>query len=257
MARPVLWNPPAMPPTPALVLQHDPDQPLRPIHPATRALRLLRERIRQATADEVEARWKLLLQQLETLARLTARELAKEGATDPVVLRSEVDSLEGGLHEVSLGSVEIFACRLTSQELSRRSAAGPRRRDGRAAALDAIARVRLDARALFEWARSDLWTGVARRAIVEANRAALDLERESPATVCRVSRTLAGTDVSRGADELAQVAEDLAFQELGRILALGHGLPVPARGSLQEMGLDSARGVLARLAPRLRSRSAA
>jgi hypothetical protein len=210
--------------------------------------------MRQATAGEVEGRWKLLLQQLETLARLTAQELARKETTDPSVLRSEVDSLARSLHEVSSGSVELFACRLTSQELSARAAAGRRPRAVRSAAVKTIERVRLDARTLFDWAKADLWTGVARRAVVEANRTALDLEREAPATLSRVRRNLARTPGQRRTgDELAQVAEDLAFQELGRILAVGHRLRLPSTGHpLQQVGVRSARGVLSRLAPRLR-----
>jgi hypothetical protein len=229
------------------------------MNPAPEALRVLRERIRQATSDEVEARWKVLLQQLETLARLTARELAKDGAPDPVTLRTEVDSLERGLHEVSGGSVELFACRITCQELSQRAARGRRSRGGRAAALEAIERVRHDARALFEWAKSDLWSGIARRAIVEANRTALDLERESPATLGRVQRILARAHGPRGTgDELVQIAAELAFRELRRILTVGHALRLPARHDpLEQLGLRSARGVLSGIAPRLRSRFAA
>jgi hypothetical protein len=181
---------PNMPPTPALsLLQLGPGGSAQPMTPASDVLGLLRDRVRQATSDEVEARWKLLLQQLETLARLTARELARKGPPDPVTLRAEVDSLEQRLQGVSGGSVELFACRITCRELSERAAPGRRR--VRAGALEIIERVRLDARALFEWAKSDLWTGVARRAIIEANRTALDLERESAATICRVQRTLA------------------------------------------------------------------
>ena len=223
--------------------------------PLAAPLRVLRERMRQATAGEVEARWKLLVQQLETLARVTAQELARKGTPDPAVLCSEVESLDRSLHEVSSGSVELFACRLTSQQLSGRPA-GRRRRGGRRAALRTLEDVRLDARTLFEWAKADLWTGVARRAIVEANRSALDLERESPATLCRVRRTLARSPGrGRTSDELAQLAEDLAFQELGRILAVGHGLGIHTRSHpLQQVGVQSARGVLSRLAPQLRSR---
>jgi hypothetical protein len=59
-------------------------------------------------------------------------------------------------------------------------------------------------------------------------------------------------------DELAQVAEDLACHELARILAVGHGLRLPARSDpLEQLGLRSARGVLSRLAPRVRSSFAA
>jgi len=215
--------------------------------------------MRQATSNEVEARWKLLLQQIQTLARFTARELARKGGPDPLTLRGELDSLEQGLHEVSAGSVEFFACRITCQELSERSAPRRRRRGPRAAALEALEGVRLDARTLFEWAKSDLWTGVARRAIVEANRTALDLERETPATLCRIQRMLARVPDPRGAGhELAQVAEDLAFHELGRILAVGHCLRLPSRNDpLQQLGLRSAHGVLSRLSPRLRSGFAA
>ena len=241
------------------VLQEGPEEPVPQMSPAPAALRHLRERIRQATSDEVEARWKLLLQQLETLARLTARDLARSRAPDPATLRTEVDCLENQLREVSGGSVELFACRITCQELSRRAASSRRPRAGRAAALDAIERVRLDARALFEWAKSDLWTGVARRAVVEANRTALDLERESAATLSRVHRLLARAQAERGTGhELNQIAEDLALHELGRILTAGHCLRLPVKSDpLQEVGLSSARGVLSRLAPRLRSRSAA
>jgi hypothetical protein len=227
--------------------------------PASDALRHLRERIRQATSDEVEARWRVLLQQLETLARLTARDLARTRAADPVALRTEVDSLEHQLQDVSGGSVELFACRITSRELSQRSAPGRQPRAGAATAQDAVERVRLDARALFEWAKSDLWTGVARRAVVEANRTALDLERESAATVGRVQRLLARAQSPRASgEELAQVAEDLALHELGRILAVGHRLRFPIMTHpLQQLGLRSARGVLSSLAPRLRTRFAA
>ena len=90
-------------------------------------------------------------------------------------------------HEVSGRSVELFASRITCQELSQRAARGRRSRNGRAAVLEAIELVRQDARALFEWAKSDLWTGIARRAVVEANRTALDLEREGRATLGRRS----------------------------------------------------------------------
>lgn len=249
-----------MPPSDAVaLLQQAPDGPLPPRNPATGPLLVLRQRIRQATADEVEARWKLLVQQLETLARVTAQDLARKGTPDPAVLRSEVDSLERSLHEVSSGSVELFACGLTLQELSGRGAAGRRPRGARSAAVKTIERVRLDARTLFEWAKADLWTGVARRAVVEANRTALDLERETPATLCRVRRNLARTPgQGRTGDELAQVAEDLAFHELGRILAVGHRLRLPTSGHpLQQVGVRSARGVLSRLAPRLRAGLAA
>jgi len=226
--------------------------------PLPGALRALCERIRQATSDEVEARWKLLLQQLQTLARLTARELATKGGPDPVTLRSELDSLQRGLHEVSASSVEFFACRITCEELSERVGPAPRR-GRRSAALKAIERVRLDARVLFDWGKSDLWSSVARRAVVEANRTALDLERESPPTLSRVRRMLATGRGPRGTgDELAQVAEDLACHELARILAVGHGLRLPRRSDpLQQLGLRSARGVLSRLAPRIRSGFAA
>lgn len=256
----MLLPPADMPPTASLaLLQQPPVEPVPPTSPFPGALRALRARIRQATSDEVEARWKLLLQQLQTLARLTARELAGKGGPDPVTLSSELDSLQRGLHEVSAGSVEFFACRITCQELSGGSGPGRRGRGGRATALEAIERVRLDARALFEWAKSDLWTGVARRAIVEANRTALDLERETPANLCRVQRMLPRVPGPRGTGhELAQVAEDLAFHELGRILAVGHGLRLPTRSHpLQQLGLRSARGVLSRLSPRLRSGFAA
>jgi hypothetical protein len=225
--------------------------------PASDAIHLLRERVRQATSDEVEARWKLLVQQLETLARLTAREICKKGPPDPVALRREVDALEQRLHDQSGGSVELFACRITCRELSERAAPGGRR--SRATAMEIIESVRLDARALFEWAKSDLWTGVARRAIVEANRTALDLERGSPAILCRIQRALAAARApGSGGNELAQVAEDLACRELARILTVGHGLRLPSRSNpLEQVGLRSARGVLSRLAPRVRSRVAA
>jgi hypothetical protein len=248
-----------MPATAAVaLLQQAPVEPVPQTTSVPGALRVLRERIRQATSDEVEARWKLLLQQIQTLARFTARELARKGGPDPLTLRSELDSLEQGLHEVSVGSVEFFACRITCQELSSR-APRRRRRGPRAAALKALEGVRLDARTLFEWAKSDLWTGVARRAIVEANRTALDLERETPATLCRIQRMLARVRGPRGTGhELAQVAEDLAFHELGRILAVGHGLRLPSRNDpLQQLGLRSADGVLSRLAPGVRSSVAA
>jgi hypothetical protein len=259
MARGVLCHPANMPPTAALALMHQaPAEPLPQTRPVPGALRALRERIRQGTSDEVEARSKLLLQQLETLARFTARELARKGGPDPLTLRSELDSLQQGLHEVSAGSVEFFACRITCQELSERVATGRRRRGPREGALKALEGVRLDARTLFEWAKSDLWTGVARRAIVEANRTALDLERETPATLCRVKRMLARVGPRGAGHELAQVAEDLAFHELGRILAVGHGLRLPSRNDpLQQLGLRSAHGILSRLAPRVRSTVAA
>jgi hypothetical protein len=256
----VLCHPLDMRPTASLaLLQQAPVEPLPQTSPVPGALRALRERIRQATSDEVEARSKLLLQQIRTLARLTARELARKGGPDPLTLRTELDSLQQGPQEVSAGSVELFACRITCQELSDRAAPGRRRRGPRAAALKALEGVRLDARTLFEWAKSDLWTGVARRAIVEANRTALDLERETPATRCRVQRMLATVPGARSTGhELAQVAEDLAFHELGRILAVGPGLRLPSRNDpLQQLGLRSAHGVLSRLAPRLRSSVAA
>jgi hypothetical protein len=79
--------------------------------------------------------------------------------------------------------------------------------------------LRLDARTLFEWAKADLWSSIARRAIAEASRIASSVDLEGPALLPRLLRMLVRFRGLRiVGDELAHVAEDLAISELHRLL---------------------------------------
>lgn len=79
--------------------------------------------------------------------------------------------------------------------------------------------LRLDTRTLFEWAKTDLWSSIARRAIAEASRTASSVELELPAVLPRLLRMLVRFRGLRIlGDELVHVAEDLAIGELNRLL---------------------------------------
>jgi hypothetical protein len=72
---------------------------------------------------------------------------------------------------------------------------------------------------LFEWAKTDLWSSIARRAIAEASRSASSVELEVAAVLPHLLRTLARFRGLRLlGDELTHVAEDLAISELNRLL---------------------------------------
>lgn len=225
---------------PALSTQRPAGAPIPLVDRATGVLRQLRERVRQSTRNEVQARTKLLVEQLERLAHLNALELARKDAPDPVTLRMEIDALERGLEGAPESKVELLACRITCMALSRRSTRGGRRPGRGAPAGASLEHLRLDARTLFEWAKADLWSSVARGAIAEANRTASSLELEAPAVLTSLRSTLARPAVLRViGDELAQVAEDLAMSELRRLLTRGRART--ARGSPAEEQIRRAR----------------
>jgi hypothetical protein len=182
-------------------------------------LQELRQRVRRATVEEVQIRSRLLVGQLQRLGRLAALELARSGAPDPVTFRTVIEALERGLDEAPESKVELLACRIASAELSRRSTRRGRRRSGRALAAASLKGLRLDARTLFEWAKADLWSSIARRAIAEASRTASSVEREEPAVAPRLLRLRARFRGLRIlGDELAAVGEDLAISELNHLL---------------------------------------
>ncbi len=204
---------------PALATQLPVEPPVPLVDRAALVLQDLRERVRRATSEEVQVRSRLLVGQLQRLARLTALELTRGGAPDPVNFRTEIDALERRPDEAPESKVELLACRIACAELSRRSTRRGRRRGGRAVAAAALKHLRLDARTLFEWAKADLWSSIARRAIAEASRTASSVELEVPAVLPRLLRMRAPFRGLRIlGDELAQVAEDLAISELNRLL---------------------------------------
>ena len=176
---------------PALATQLTVEPPVPLVDRAALVLQDLRERVRRAAAEEVQARSRLLVEQLQRLGRLTALELTRSGAPDPVTFRTEIDALERRLDEAPESKVELLACRIASAELSRRSTRRGRRRGGRAVAAASPKDLRLDARTLFEWAKADLWSSIARRAIAEASRTASSEELEVQAALPRLLRTLA------------------------------------------------------------------
>ncbi|HZX42478.1 MAG TPA: hypothetical protein VFE93_11625, partial [Myxococcaceae bacterium] len=159
---------------PALATQLALDPPVPPVDRPALVIEELRQRVRRATAEEVRVRSRLLVGQLERLARLTALELSRSGAPDPATFRTELDALERRLNEAPESKVELLACRVACADLSRRSTRRGRRRRGRAVAVAAasLEDLRLDARMLFEWAKADLWSSIARRAVAEASRTA-------------------------------------------------------------------------------------
>ena len=204
----------------ALATQLTIEPPVPLVDRAALLLQDLRERVRRATAEEVQVRSRLLVEQVQRLARLTARELGGSGCTRPVTFRTEIEALERRLDEAPESKVELLACRIACEELSRRSTRRARRRGERAVAVAAaLENLRLDARTLFEWAKADLWTSIGRRAIAEASRTASSAELEVPAVLPRLLHTLTRFRGLRIlGDELARVAEDLAFSELKRLL---------------------------------------
>lgn len=204
---------------PALATQLTVEPPVPLVDRAALVLQDLRERVRRATAEEVQVRSMLLVGQLQRLGRLTGRELAQRGALDPVTFRTEIDALEQRPDEAPESKVELLACRIACAELSRRNTRRGRRRGGRRVAAASLKHLRLDARTLFEWAKADLWSSIARRAIAEASRTASSVELEVPAVLPRLLRTLARFRGLRIlGDELAHVAEELALGELNRLL---------------------------------------
>ena len=204
---------------PALATQLALDPPVPPVDRPALVLQELRQRVRRATAEEVRVRSRLLVGQLERLARLTALELSRSSAPDSVTFRTELDALERRLDEPPESKVELLACRIACADLSRRSTRRGRRRGGRAVVAAALEDLRLDARMLFEWAKADLWSSIARRAIAEASHTASSVELEVPAVAPRLLRMRSGFRGLRIlGDELAQVAEDLAISELNRLL---------------------------------------
>jgi hypothetical protein len=204
---------------PALATQLTVEPPVPLVDRAALVLHDLRERVRRATAEEVQVRSKLLVGQLQRLCSLTGRELARSGAPDLVTFRTEIEALERAPDEDPESKVELLACRIAWAELSQRSTSRGRRRGGRAVAAASLKHLRLDARTLFEWAKADLWSSIARRAIAEASRTASSAELELPAVLPRLFRMLARFRGLRIlGDELAHVAEDLAISELNRLL---------------------------------------
>ena len=203
----------------ALATQLTVEPPVPLVDRAALLLHDLRERVRRATAEEVQVRSRLLVGQLQRLGSLTGRELARSGAVDPVTLRTEIDALERLPDEAPESKVELLACRIVWVELSQRSTRRGRRRGGRAVAAASLKHLRLDARTLFEWAKTDLWSSIARRAISEASRTASSVELAVPAVLPRLLRLLSRFRGLRIlGDELAHVAEDLAISELNRLL---------------------------------------
>jgi hypothetical protein len=216
---------------PALATQLTVEPPVPLVDRAALVLQDLRERVRRATAEEVQARSRLLVEQVQRLGRLTALELTRSGAPDPVTFRREIDALERRLDEAPESKVELLACRIACTELSRRSTRRGRRRGGRAVAAASLKDLHLDARTLFEWAKTDLWSSIARRAIAEASRTASSVELEVPAVLPRLLRMRARFGGLRLlGDELAQVAEDLAISELKRLLTGSRTTAAPTPG---------------------------
>jgi hypothetical protein len=204
---------------PALATQLAVEPPVPLVDRAALVLQELRERVRRATAEEVQVRSILLVGQLQRLGRLTGRELARNRALDPATFRMEIDALERRPDEAPESKVEFLACRIACAELSRQSTGRGRRRGGSAVAAASLKHLRLDARTLFEWAKADLWSSIARRAIVEASGTASSVELEVPAVLPRLLRTLSRFRGLRIlGDELVHVAEDLAISELNRLL---------------------------------------
>ena len=204
---------------PALATQLTVEPPVPLVDRAALMLQDLRARVRQATAEEVQVRSKLLAGQLQRLGSLTGRELARGGEVDPVTFRTEIDALERLPDDPPESRVELLACRIAGAELSQRSTPRGRRRAGRAVAAASLKHLRLDTRTLFEWAKTDLWSSIARRAIAEASRTASSVELELPAVLPRLLRMLVRFRGLRIlGDELVHVAEDLAISELNRLL---------------------------------------
>jgi hypothetical protein len=203
----------------ALATQLTIEPPVPLVDRAGLLLQDLRERVRRATAEEVQVRSRLLAEQLQRLGSLTGRELARRGALDPVTFRTEIDALERRPEGAPESKVELLAGRIAWAEMSQRSTRRGRRRGGRAVAAASLKHLRLDARTLFEWAKTDLWSSIARRAIAEASHTASLVELEVPAVLPRLSRILVRFRGLRIlGDELAHVAEDLAISELNRLL---------------------------------------
>jgi hypothetical protein len=204
---------------PALATQLTDEPPVPLVDRAALLLQDLRQRVRRATEEEVQARSRLLVGQLQRLGSLTFLELARGGAPDLVTLRTEIDALERRSDEAPDSKVELLTCRIAWAELSQRRTPRGRRRCGRALAAASLKHLRLDARTLFDWAKADLWSSIARRAIAEASRTASSVELEVPAVIPRLSRMLVRFRGLRIlGDELAHVAEDLAISELSRLL---------------------------------------
>jgi hypothetical protein len=204
---------------PALATQLTIEPPVPLVDRAALLLQDLRERVRRATTEEVQVRSRLLAGQLQRLGSLTGRELARSGGPDPLTFQAVIDALERRGDEPPESKVELLACRIACADLSQRSTRRGRRRGGRAVATASLKQLRLDARTLFEWAKADLWSSIARRAIAEASRTASSVELEPPAVLPRLLRTLARFRGLRIlGDELAHVAQDLAISELNRLL---------------------------------------
>jgi hypothetical protein len=204
---------------PALATQLTIEPPVPLVDRAALLLQELRDRVRRATAEEVQVRSRLLVGQLQRLGSLTGRELARSGAVDPVTFRTKIDALERRPDEAPESKVELLAFRIACTELSQRSTRRGRRRGGSAVAAASLKELRLDARTLFEWAKADLWSSMARRAIAEASPTASSVELEVPAVLPRLLRMLVRFRGLRiVGDELAHVAEDLAISELNRLL---------------------------------------
>jgi hypothetical protein len=205
--------------SPALATQLTIESPVPLVDRAALLLQDLRDRVRRATAEEVQIRSRLLVGQLQRLGTLSGRELARSGALDPVTFRTEIDALEQRPDEGPESKVELLACRIACAEMSQRSTSRGRRRGGRAVAAASLKNLRLDAQTLFEWAKADLWGSIARRAVAEASRTTSSVELEVPAVLPRLLRILARFRGLRIlGDELAHVAEDLAMSELNRLL---------------------------------------
>jgi hypothetical protein len=223
---------------PALATQLTVEPPPVPlVDRAALMLQDLRARVRQATAEEVQVRSRLLAGQLQRLGSLTGRELARSGGPDAVTFQAEIDALERRPDEPPESKVELLACRIACAELSQRSTRRGRRRGGRAVAAASLKHLRLDARTLFEWAKADLWSSIARRAIAEASRTASSVELELPPVLPRLLRTLARFRGLRIlGDELAHVAQDLAISELNRLLTRPRTAvsPTPERELVEE-----------------------
>ena len=125
---------------------------------------------------------------------------------------------------------------------------------GRSAVLASFEGLRLDARTLFEWAKADLWTAIARMAVLEANRTTEALEGST--VLPDPGRTVVSPGGTRVEGEaLAQVAEELAIRELTRLLALARKTPVRTLRGTSEAPFPrrvvrSARRLRSRVVPR-------
>ena len=239
------------------------EDPVEPSDRITDALLQLRARIAQATTAEVGLRSKRLLEQLRRLARFTARELGRAGTPRPDVLRKTLASLEQACGTEDDSSLELMTCRLVCAELSRRRPSRGRAPDGRTDLGSRLEELRLDVGTLVDWAKGDLWNGVARRAVLEASRTATSLEAQGTPTAPALNRALQAVGRSpASADALTRVAEQLALGELKRLLTRIRIVPAPpadpeastdvprrVRTSVRQRGLGSAHRALLTLAP--------